>query len=79
VVGVVVDAVSQVLGIPASEIEPPPKFGAKIGPEFIHGMGKVDGRFVILLDAEAALSPGELGELESVVEEYQAEDPVTEG
>jgi purine-binding chemotaxis protein CheW len=79
VVGVVVDSVSQVLDIPSSEIEPPPKFGAKIGPEFIQGMGKVGGKFVILLDAEAALSPGELGELDSIEEECQVEAPLPEG
>ncbi|MFT3799609.1 MAG: chemotaxis protein CheW [Burkholderiaceae bacterium] len=53
VVGVVVDAVNEVLEIDASQIEPPPPFGARIRSEFIHGMGKVDGRFVILLDVTA--------------------------
>jgi len=51
VVGVVVDAVNAVLEIPAADVEPPPSFGAKIESEFIEGLGKVDGRFVILLNA----------------------------
>ncbi|MEQ8493452.1 MAG: chemotaxis protein CheW, partial [Gammaproteobacteria bacterium] len=46
-IGVIVDAVQQVLQIPGSEIEPPPSFGARIRTEFIHGMGKVRDRFVI--------------------------------
>jgi purine-binding chemotaxis protein CheW len=62
---VIVDAVNQVLDIPASEIEPPPPFGAKIRTDFIEGMGKVDGRFVILLDVSHVLSVDEIGSLAS--------------
>ena len=50
VMGIVVDAVNAVLEIPASEIEPAPAFGAKIRTDFIEGMGKVNGKFVILLN-----------------------------
>ncbi len=50
--GIMVDAVSEVLEIPASEIEPAPSFGAKIRADFIAGMGKVAGKFVILLDIQ---------------------------
>lgn len=63
VVGVMVDAVNEVLEIPGSEIEPAPSFGAKIRADFIHGMGKVDGRFVIILDADRVLSVDEMAEL----------------
>jgi purine-binding chemotaxis protein CheW len=66
--GVIVDAVNQVLDIPASEIEPPPAFGAKIRTDFIHGMGKVDGKFVILLDVSHVLSVDEIGALAEVAE-----------
>ena len=52
VIGVVVDAVNEVLDIAASDIEPPPAFGAKIRTDFIQGMGKVKGNFVILLDVD---------------------------
>jgi purine-binding chemotaxis protein CheW len=65
-IGVVVDAVSEVLEIPASEIESPPAFGAKIRTDFIHGMGKVDGKFVILLDVGKVLSVEEISTLASV-------------
>jgi purine-binding chemotaxis protein CheW len=54
--GVVVDAVSAVLDIPASEIEPAPSFGTRIRGDFIAGMGKVNGRFVILLNVDAVLA-----------------------
>jgi purine-binding chemotaxis protein CheW len=55
-VGVVVDSVDSVLDIPAAEIEPPPTFGAGIRTDFIRGMGKVNGRFVILLDVNHVLA-----------------------
>lgn len=53
--GVVVDAVNEVLEIPPDNIEPPPEFGARIRSDFIKGMGKIDGKFVILLDVNRVL------------------------
>jgi purine-binding chemotaxis protein CheW len=64
--GVVVDAVNAVLEIPASDIEPPPAFGAKIRTDFIEGMGKVNGRFVILLNVDHVLSVEEIGALADI-------------
>ena len=61
VVGVVVDAVNEVLDIAGTDIEPPPSFGTRIQAEFIDGIGKVNGRFVILLDVARMLAIGELG------------------
>jgi purine-binding chemotaxis protein CheW len=58
-----VDAVSEVLDIPATEIEPPPPFGTSIQREFILGMGKVKGRFVIILDPAKALDVDEMAAL----------------
>jgi hypothetical protein len=48
--------VQAVLEIAASDIEPPPSFGAKIRVDFIEGIGKVNGKFVILLNVNNALS-----------------------
>lgn len=62
-IGVVVDAVNEVLEIPPSEIEPPPSFGARIRSDFIHGMGKVDGDFVIILNVGQVLSVDEMAKL----------------
>ena len=59
-IGIVVDSVDSVLDIPASEIEPPPTFGAGIRTDFIRGMGKVNGKFVILLDVNHALAMEEV-------------------
>jgi purine-binding chemotaxis protein CheW len=70
-IGVMVDSVSEVLEIPKSEIEPPPAFGAAIRADFINGMGKVAGKFVILLNANKVLSVNELAEL-SIVDQGEA-------
>lgn len=62
-VGVIVDAVNAVLDIHPSEIEPPPAFGAKIRTDFILGMGKVNDKFVIILNADRVLSLDEMAAL----------------
>ena len=62
-VGVVVDGVNQVIDIPAAQIEPPPNFGTRLRADFIKGMGKVDGHFVVVLDANHVLSVEEIAAL----------------
>lgn len=62
-IGIMVDAVSEVLDIPAGEIEAPPSFGARIRADFIYGMGKVAGEFVIILDIDKVLSVSEIAQL----------------
>ncbi|UZE21518.1 chemotaxis protein CheW [Pseudomonas sp. B21-056] len=66
VIGVLVDAVNEVLEIAPADIEPPPAFGAHIRTDFIQGMGKVGGHFVILLDIGRVLSVDELAVLAQV-------------
>lgn len=51
-VGVLVDAVNEVVGIPAEEIEPAPTLGSSIDTRFVAGMGKVDGQFVVILNVD---------------------------
>ncbi len=62
-VGVIVDAVSEVLEIRSDQIEPPPTFGTRIRTDFIAGMGKLDSRFVIILNVNKVLSMNELAML----------------
>lgn len=71
VIGVVVDAVNEVLEIAATDIEPAPSFGTRIRTDFIQGMGKVQDRFVIILNVNNVLSSEELamiGRAETLVE-----------
>ena len=67
-IGVMVDAVSEVLEIAMSEIEPAPTFGAKVRTDFISGMGKVNGKFVIILDVARVLSIEEIAMLTQIGE-----------
>jgi purine-binding chemotaxis protein CheW len=61
--GLLVDAVSEVIDIAASDIEPPPNFGAAVRRDFIQGMGKVGTRFVVILDPDKAFDVEEMAGL----------------
>ena len=73
-IGVVVDTVNEVLEIPAQEIEPTPAFGATIRADFIQGMGKINGKFVIILDVNHVLSVDEMVTLSQVGGEGEKRD-----
>lgn len=64
--GIVVDAVNEVLEILPHDVEPSPRFGARIRADFIQGMGKVNDKFVIILDGSRVLSVEEMGTLAQV-------------
>jgi len=66
-IGIIVDAVNEVVEIPQQEIEPPPSFGTGIRPDFISGMAKRDGRFVILLNVNRVLSIDEMANLSKTI------------
>ncbi|MFZ4624337.1 MAG: chemotaxis protein CheW [Rhodoferax sp.] len=61
--GLLVDAVSEVIDIGPSQIEPPPQFGTTIQREFIHGLGKVGSEFIVILEPERALNIDEMAAL----------------
>lgn len=61
--GLLVDAVSEVIDIAAADIEPPPNFGAAVRRDFIQGMGKVGARFVIILDPARTFDIEEMASL----------------
>lgn len=74
-IGAVVDSVNEVLEIPPGDIEPSPSFGTRIRTDFIRGMGKVDGKFLVLLDVASVLSVDELSLLDEVQHQAQVETP----
>ena len=59
-VGLIVDTVNEVIDIPESQMDPPPKTHAGVGSSYIKGMGKVDKEVKILLDIEKILYEEEL-------------------
>ena len=60
IVGFVVDAVSEVLRIPASTVEPPPPVVSGLESEYISGVGKLEDRLLILLDLDRLLSRADI-------------------
>ncbi len=54
--GLLVDAVSEVIDIAPAAIEPPPQFGTTIAREFMRGLGKVGAAFIVILEPERALN-----------------------
>ncbi|WP_246120712.1 chemotaxis protein CheW [Chitinolyticbacter meiyuanensis] len=70
--GMLVDAVNDVLDVDPGAIEPRPTFGAHIRADFIAGMIKRDERFVIALAIEQILSGDELAGLAALQESETA-------
>ena len=58
--GLIVDSASEVLKIPAAEGEAPPSVFQEGGLNCVSGLGKVNGRLVVLLDMNKLLAPGSL-------------------
>jgi len=66
VMGLIVDAVSDVLNIPTADIQATPDFGAQVDARFISGMAKAGEKLVVLLDIDKVLSGEELTAVGSV-------------
>lgn len=62
IMGLVVDAVSDVLDIDRKDIQPPPEFGTKVDVSFINGIGKSGDKLIALLDMDRLLSNGDMQE-----------------
>jgi len=62
--GIVVDAVSEVLNINEEDVEDTPTFGTKLNTDYILGMAKMEGGVKILLDIDRVLSAEEIAVLE---------------
>jgi len=67
VVGVVVDGVSDVIGLAAEQMRPVPEFSASFDTRYITGLGTIDDRMLILIDIEKLISSSDMGLLEEVV------------
>ena len=60
VIGVVVDGVSDTLGLAAGDVKPAPSRGALVDTSYLGGLAAKDGRMILLLDIERFLSGAEL-------------------
>jgi len=63
VVGLLVDAVTEILRIPPESIEPTPDIVTSVGAEYIMGVGKLPDKLIILLDLKNILKPEEIKKL----------------
>ncbi len=62
-IGLIVDAVAEVLSIPEHDIVVPPQLGNKYQNRFLKGIGKVEDNVKLLLNCEKLLSDEELEEI----------------
>jgi len=67
-VGLIVDAASEVIKIPDSEIDLPPSVFEEGELNYVTGVGKVKGRLIILVDLSKILQRGELRRLGEIAE-----------
>ena len=65
-IGIVVDAVSEVLNIRNEDIEDTPTFGTSLNTKHILGMAKMEGGIKILLDIDSVLNDQEMAVLDEV-------------
>lgn len=63
VLGALADSVQEVVEMEPDSIEPAPHIGTKLNTEYIKGMGKHDGHFIMVLDIDRVFSTQELGSL----------------
>ncbi|HEV2964856.1 MAG TPA: chemotaxis protein CheW [Candidatus Angelobacter sp.] len=71
-VGLMVDAASEVLKIPPSEIDLPPNVFEEGELNYVTGVGKLQSRLIILIDLTRILQKGELRRLEEFQEHQSA-------
>jgi purine-binding chemotaxis protein CheW len=65
IVGIIIDSVESVIDIYKNNIEPALSFGEKIRSDYIDGIGKIDDRFIIILNIRMVLNIDELSKFNS--------------
>lgn len=71
IMGIVVDAVSDVYNVPSADMKPPPDFGTSISIEFVRGLATVSGNMVIMLDIDQLLNSDELKIVDQAAKKVQ--------
>ena len=64
--GVMADAVSQVMDIAAADIQPAPTFGTRVKVDYLRGMAQMGKKFALLLDIDKVLSGEDTADLREV-------------
>ena len=69
VIGIVVDAVSDVARLGAADVKEAPRLGSIVDAGYLSGVATRDDRMILLLDIEKFLSSGELDLLDAAARE----------
>jgi purine-binding chemotaxis protein CheW len=69
VIGALADSVQEVFELEPDQIEPAPRIGTKCNTDFILGMGKNGGQFIMILNIDRTFSSEELDLAGEVLEE----------
>ena len=72
IMGMIVDAVSEVLRLPKDSIEPTPPMVSGVDAAYLRGVGKWDDRLIILLDIDKVLYKNEQEMMARAVQEAAA-------
>ncbi|MFA5664322.1 chemotaxis protein CheW [Castellaniella sp.] len=68
VVGIVVDAVSDVQTLKPAQISAAPQFGSAFAAEYLTGIGTADDRMLILIDIEALMTSRDMALIDHEIE-----------
>jgi purine-binding chemotaxis protein CheW len=69
IIGALADSVQEVFELEPEQIEPAPRIGTKLNTDFILGMGKHDGEFIMILDIDRTFTSEEIATAGSVTGE----------
>jgi purine-binding chemotaxis protein CheW len=72
VMGIMADAVRQVIDLKPQDVEPPPTFGTRVKVDYLLGMARSGKKFCLILDTEKVLSTDELLELPDAIDQAGA-------
>jgi purine-binding chemotaxis protein CheW len=64
VLGALADSVQEVIEMEPEQIEAAPHIGTRLNTDFIKGMGKHDGRFIMILDIDKVFTSEELAKVQ---------------
>jgi len=68
VLGALADSVQEVVDMEPDQIEPAPHIGTRLNAAFIKGMGKCDGKFVMILDIDKVFTEDALNEMSTAMD-----------
>lgn len=74
VIGALADSVKEVFEFEPGQVEPPPRIGSMSKTDFIQGIGKREGQFIIILNITRVFSTDEVVLLGTAAEEETPDD-----